>query len=645
MQKNKEPKRYEGVENRVQLLAVTLTLAFAGLLYQFWQLQVVRLDEFKEAAQNNRVREERLKSDRGVIYGRHDVILADNQAGVDVVFVPGEAPEENRESVARRLAAMLDVSPEDLVERTQRFKHAPFTQIPVKRDVSHFETVRIAERSFELPGVYAVVRPQRRYHYGETAGQILGFLGEISPAELDARDGYYMGDLVGKAGIERIYEDRLHGKDGYAVVTKYAWGRPQLRTDRSGVPIVAARDSHGHLLSEEAPRKDPESGNPIHLTLDIDLQRYCEELLKGQIGAIAVLNAETGAVLALASVPTYDPSVFVTRGRDRERIDLLKGGDTNPMRNRAYQEQYPPGSVFKVMLASAALEEGVIDRNTTFYCPGSFKLNPNSHVWHCWKRHGHGTVSVVDALAFSCDVFFYNVGLKLGPNRISEWAHKMGLGRDSGIDLPVEVPGLIPDEAWKIRINEGKPEWEQRWYPGETVNLSIGQGSCATTPLQNAIMMACIVNDGYCVRPYLNEALGPHLSERILSDETLEIVRAGMRKCVEKGPPAPSGTGNRARIPGVEILGKTGSAQIMSLENHEQFATEEEIPYEWRDHAWFVAGVLDREPKIALCILVEHGHHGSSAAAPFAKDIIEFFYANEALRNDPSDARMVREAR
>jgi penicillin-binding protein 2 len=383
----------------------------------------------------------------------------------------------------------------------------------------------------------------------------------------------------------------------------------------------------------------------VSLTLDIELQRYCEQLLKGELGAIAVLNADTGAVLAMASVPTYDPSVFVTRGRDRERLELLKGGDTKPMRNRAYQEQYPPGSVYKVMLAAAALEEGIIDRNTTHYCPGSFRLNPGGRAWNCWRRHGHGSVAVVDALAFSCDVFFYNVGIKLGVDKINEWSHKMGLGVPTGIDLPAEVVGLIPNREWKAALNADKPVWEQNWYPGETVNLSIGQGSCTTTPLQNAVMMASVVNEGYCVRPYLNEELGPRLSERIFSEETLEIVRDGLRKCVQKGPPAPTGTGNRAHIAGVDVIGKTGTAQIMSLKHHEQFKTEEDIPYRWRDHAWFVAGVLDREPKLAICILVEHGHHGSSAASPFAKDIIEFFYAKEAEYNDAQGVHLAREHR
>ncbi|MFP4501145.1 MAG: penicillin-binding protein 2 [Candidatus Hydrogenedentota bacterium] len=657
MARQKEPKRYQGVEARVQLLALVMALVFAALLYQFWHLQVVRLAEFREAAETNRVREERLKSGRGIIYGRHNTILADNRAGVDILFVPGEVPEEERAAVASRLATLLDVPAEELHAQLAQYKHAPFTQIPVKRDVSKLDTVRVAERSYDLPGGNTVVHPQRRYLYGETGGQVLGYLGEINPRELEAWDGYHMGDLIGKSGIERIYEQHLHGEDGYAVVTKYARGRPQLRTDRRGMPMVAARDSHGHLLMEEAPRTEPKPGEPLYLTLDIALQAQCEALLKagantpgeprteGEVGAIVVLDAETGAVLALASQPTYDPSVFVTRGRDRERMELLEARDPNPMRNRGYMEQYPPGSIFKVMLAAAALEEGIITKDTTFFCPGHFKLTPSGRRWHCWKRSGHGRMNVVEALAFSCDVFFYNVGKELGPDRIAKWAHAMGLGIKTGIDLPSEVTGLVPDRAWKRERNADKPVWDQRWYPGETINLSIGQGNCATTPLQNAVMTACIVNGGYRVRPHLNRALGPDNSERLLSDSTLAIVREGMRLCVEKGPPAPSGTGHRAHIPDMHVLGKTGSAQVMALKHHEDYATEDDIPYKFRDHAWFVAGVLDRQPKIAVCVLIEHGHHGSSAASPVAKEVIEFFYANEAAHKNQRALRLAREVR
>ena len=637
----KKPLRYEGVERRINWVALLLALAFSVLVIQLWRLQVVYMVRYEELAEENRVRPERLKSDRGVIYGRGNRVLADNRASADIVLVPGECPQERHEEVAATLEELLGVPKAALLEKTARHKREPFTQIPVKRDVAKSDRVRVEEHSFRLPGVFCVVHPQRRYLHGTTAGQVLGYLGEIAPGELERLEkrGYVMGDLVGRDGLERMYEDVLHGRDGYMVVTKYASGRPQLRTDKRGVPYIAQCDSRGQILvEEEGLRKDPRPGKPLYLTLDIDLQAKCEMLLAGRMGAIAVLEAGTGAVLALASSPGYDPSVFVTRGHDQERIDLLTETKPKRMLHRAYRENYPPGSVFKVVLAAAALEEGAITPETTFFCPGYFQINNRGRKWQCWKRGGHGSVAVVEALAFSCDVFFYNVGLRLGADRIAEWGHKLGLGVRSGIDLPGEITGLIPDRAWKARRNVGKPVWEQKWYPGETVNLSIGQGSASTTPLQNAVMIACIANGGYRVRPYLNAGLGAQRSEQLFSDATLEVVRKGLRLCVDKGPPAPTGTGHNAHIPGFHVLGKTGSAQILALKHHEKYEKEEDIPEALRDHAWFVAGVLDREPKIALCVLVEHGHHGSSVAAPLAKEIIEFFYRQQR----PSDTLLAK---
>lgn len=634
MPSTKKPLRYEGIEQRLNLVALGVAVAFVLLCVQFWRLQIVNLQYFQEMAEDNRVWPKRLKSDRGVIYGRNDVVLADNRASTDVVLVPGDCPAERLEDVCLRLERLLGVSHEALLQEVERLKREPFTQIPVKCDISKADRIRVEEHSYALPGVLTVANPQRRYLYGETAGQLLGFLAEIGPEALAAqKDKYFLGDLIGYDGVESVYERILHGEDGYMVVTKYASGRPQLRTDRRGMPYIAERDSLGHRLAEEAGRrKDPVAGDPVFLTLDIELQAACESFLAGEVGAIVVLEAETGAILAMASTPGYDPSVFVSRNQERERMSLLQGAKPNRMLSRAFRENYPPGSIFKVMLATAALEEGVIKPETTFFCPGHFQINGQGRRWNCWKKGGHGSVNVVEALAFSCDVFFYNVGLKLGVDKISEWSRKMSLGRKTGIDLPAEVPGLIPDREWKAALNADKPVWEQNWYPGETVNLSIGQGSASTTPLQDAVMIACIVNGGYRVRPYLNRQRGPELSEKFISDRTLETVTKGLRLCVEKGPPAPTGTGHAVYIPGMAIIGKTGSAQIMALEHHKQFKTEEDIPYEFRDHAWFVAGVLDREPKIAVCVLVEHGHHGSSAAAPLAKQVIQFFYEHEPTR-------------
>lgn len=641
MSGSKDQKKYDGAERRIHLVAILIMLAFSVLCFQFWRLQILNLSQFSEMAEANRVRQKRLDAPRGVIYGRDEVVLADNRASADIVFVPGDCPKEQIPEVCATLEALIGVSPERLLAQIESSRRQPFSQIPVKRDVSKADRIRIEENSFSLPGVYTVVQPQRRYLYAETAGQLLGYLGEINQRELEEHEGYNMGDLIGRTGLEQMYEDVLRGHDGYMLVTKYATGSPQFRTDRYGVPYIAKRDSHGHLLSEEGLRQPPRAGNPLYLTLDIDLQQYCENLLKGEVGAIVVLDADTGAVYALASTPTYDPSVFVTRGRSQERQELLNEAHPRRMRNRAFQEQYPPGSVFKIMMAAAALEEGKINDRTGHHCPGFYQLPGVERRWRCHVRYGHGHVNVYEALAYSCDVYFYNVGINLGIDKISEWAHRMGLGEPTGIDLPGEIPGIIPDKEWKARMNADKSVWEQRWYPGETVNLSIGQGGASTTPLQNAVMMACIVNGGYRVTPYLNASRPSERSEKILSDTTVESVRRGLQMCVDKMDP-PRGTGRRAHIPGMVVLGKTGTAQIMSLKHHEQYATAADIPYHKRDHAWFVAGVLDREPRISLCVLIEHGHQGGEVASPYAKDVITYFY--DRIEHSESTRRSIQVA-
>jgi len=617
---------------RLLLVAITIVFSMSILIFRLWTIQVRDAELYREKAENNRVWPQRIKADRGKIISQDGVILADNRPSTDLIFVPGDCLPELYKEVAINLEKLLNVPSVWVLDQIENFKSEPFTQIVIKRDIARSDWIRIEENNFRLPGVYITVQPQRRYPIGNVAGQIIGYLNEINQEELDSlSEQYFPGDFIGRTGIEKYYESWLKGIDGYMTVTKYASGRPQLRTDRYGNLLLARKDTRGHLLSEETGlRQSPIPGNNLILTLNIELQKFCENLLANQIGSIVVLDADTGAVLAMANSPTYDPNVFVTKGKDTERLELLQNKQPNRMINRAISEQYPPGSVFKVFLAATALEKGIITPQTTFFCPGRFKIGGTGREWKCWQKFGHGSVTVREALAYSCDVFFYNAGLKLGVDNISEYCHKIGLGEKTGIDLPNEVPGLIPDREWKARMNAHKPIWEQKWYQGDTVNLSIGQGSCATTPLQNAMLIATIINGGHRVFPHLNSNfVPPEPEEQIFSKKTLDTVIEGMKLCVEPIGKSPAGTGKPARVDGITVIGKTGSAQIVSLEHQKKYKSEEEIPWEMKDHAWFVAGVIDQQPKIALCVLIEHGHHGSSAAAPFAKQVIEFFYKKE----------------
>jgi penicillin-binding protein 2 len=627
-----QKKRYEGFESRIRLLTILLVVSLGILTARLWHFQVVQGAKYAYVAEQQRLMNERLQSPRGVIYGRDEsIVLADNRAANDLVLTPALCRDSDQ--VVDQLSELIAVDSEKLrkdITAAER-NNAPYEQIIVKRDITRTELKRVEEMSFALQGVYTVARPQRRYYYNETAGQIIGWMNEIDRKEWQRlRPNYHMGDMIGRSGLEMMYEDILKGDDGSMIVSRYNGSIPQLKTDARGVPYVE-KDSKGRALKVEK-RVEPVAGGSIYTTLDIGLQRETERILEGIIGAVVILDADTGEILTMASTPGYDPSVFVTNSPNRNRlVQAAMDEKLKPTVSRAYQFQYPPGSVFKVLLAIAALEEGVITENTTYGCSGLFHLPGVKRPWRCWRLRygGHGGVSVVDALAYSCDVFFYNVGRDLGPEKIKEWSSKLGLGVKTGIDLPLEVTGLIPDPDWKKeqQLAAGKTEsWDLKWYPGETINMSIGQGAVATTPLQNAVLMAVVLNGGRRVTPFLNMEMGPRVSESFVSEETLRIVIAGLRKCVERDRPAPTGTGKEAKIEGLDILGKTGTAQVAGLQHVRHYAIEEDIPYELRDHALFISGVTDQKPRIAISVIIEHGLHGSSAAAPVVKQIYEYFY-------------------
>ncbi len=643
-------KRFDGFSNRTKWFSTTLICASVVIILRLAFLQLMQGDIYANQADSQRIYPIQLKAQRGPIFGRdRSIVLASNRAACDLILVPKEC-EGQEEAVCRRLESLIGINASNLIAEVKRNERKKFTQIPVKRDISRRELTRVEEMAFALPGVFTVVSSQRRYLYKETAGQIMGWINEIGKDELDRMPGYSRGDVIGRDGLEKSYENSLKGKDGQMWVSRYNMGTPMLRTDSYGNPLMTP-DQHGRKVTWDQVgrevtleyRDDPTPGRPIFVTLDMDLQAKAEEVLRNAVqagaeneavrGAIVVLNANTGEILAMASLPGYDPNVFVDAAgsvRDSEGLSprerLLSHDSLKRMRNRAYQERYPPGSIFKVMMAVAALEEGVINEHTTFFCPGHFSLGNTR--WACWSKGGHGTIAVENALAFSCDVFFYNVGLKLGIERIKKWSSLLGLGELTGVDLPREDTGLVPSPEWKAAFYPNLNEWDRAWQPGETVNLAIGQGHCAITPLQAAVMVAAIVNGGHIVRPYLNAGENPVVSEQIISDKTLDIVRRGMLKCVNKKDP-PSGTGKLAYIEGLDIIGKTGTAQVVSKSAYENLK-EEKIPYALRDHAWFVAGVLNQDPPIAIAVLFEHGLHGSAGATPLAHDVIEYFYQQRA---------------
>ena len=637
---------------RLFLVMGVIALGIIVLIGRLWYFQIVRGEFNAELSVTQKLHTERLKGPRGRIYTRDpNVLLADTRPARDVIVIPAECEEPD--VVAEHLAALLNVDGEglrdeirahingDVIKKGEKLngrtfgkneKLLPFGQVFVKRDINRWELGRLSEEIYALPGVHVMVRPQRIYLHGKTAGQLLGYLGEINETEL-ARlaPAYNMGDVIGKTGLELLHESTLHGSDGSVIVSRYAslHSRPQLSTDDIGTPFVAI-DTRGRQLKETF-RQDPVPGKPLRVTLDLELQQVAERLLVGEIGSLVALNANTGEILAMASSPGFDPNTFVTRGRSQERIELLND-KTRPMENRAYRYEYAPGSVFKIAVAIAALEEGVITADTRYSCHGrTDRLGLN-----CWRHRygGHGSVNVVDALAQSCDVFFYEVGLALGIERLHDWGIKLGMARPTGVDLIGERPGLVPSQEWKrSTLKPGDPKWKGKLYEAEIAMIAIGQSYTLATPLQNAQLLALVVNGGRRITPHINLDRKDLEDEVVCSSRTAAIVQEGLRQCIVREK-VPSGTGTIAQIEGLDVIGKTGSAQMVSIAKQKEFGAEENIPYELRDHAWFVAGVLDRDPPLAVCAMVEHGHHGNTAAGPPARDLLRYFYERPVPPDD-----------
>jgi penicillin-binding protein 2 len=498
--------------------------------------------------------------------------------------------------VVTRIAQTLGTGEAGIRERLARHR-VPYQPVVVRADADIGAVAALEARRLELPEVSVEVVPLRFYPLAAAAAHALGRVGEISERQLESPrfEGLEAGALVGQAGIEAQYNRNLMGRDGYRRV------------------VVNSRG----LEVAEAHREPPEDGPAFTLSLDASLQMAAERAFAGRSGSAVALDPQTGEILAMTSTPAYDPNAFAT-GIDPELWTSLASDPETPLMNRVIQGQYAPGSTFKIVTATAALEEGVITPETTFYCPGQIRLYKK--VFHCHLAGGHGRVDVRQALAKSCNVFFYQVGVRLEIDRIAAWAKRLGLGEPTGVDLPHELGGLMPSPEWKLRVQKAP------WYPGETVSVAIGQGQVTVTPLQMARVAAVIANGGRLVRPHLVRSAGggviaPEPPQPLgISEETLAVVKEGLRAVVA------GGTGWRARLRRVEVCGKTGSAQVVSRELLESSPDDPSL----LPHGWFVAFAPADRPRIALAVLVEHGGSGGAAAAPVARTILARFFSREA---------------
>ncbi len=590
-------------KQRLVRIAFCIAGAFLVLFIRLFYLQVIQGEELRRLSENNCIRLQSTNPSRGLIFDRNGSLLVDNRPAFDLNIVLKDA--KPLAPTVKKLAKYVGVPESDLMAKIESNKTvSSYKPILLKKDIGRDALAAIEVRKFDLPGVFVDVKPRRHYIEQQTAAHLIGYLSEINPDELSSGEypGYTVGDQIGKFGVEKTFEPFLQGKRG---------GR-QVEVNVMGQVVRVLKTV------------DAQPGNNIYLTIDLKVQKTAEALLKGKAGAVAVMDPQTGQILALASSPSFDPNIFVD-GMSHEQWDALVSNPSRPLENKAVQGEYPPGSTFKIVTAMAGLQEGVIDKDTTFFCPGFYKYG--NRVYRCWKHSGHGDVNVVQALAQSCDVFFYQVGQKLGVDRLAEYAAASGLGSPTHINLDHEARGLIPTSRWKKR------RMGVEWQGGETLSVAIGQGYDLATPLQMLALIAAVGNGGYLYKPLILKSVRTPEGSVVLeskrqlvgrlpvSRQNLEIIKEGLKEVVNN----PKGTAWRAaHIEGLDISGKTGTSQIVGRSSDRK-ASPKESSNQFEPHAWFVAYAPSDNPKIAVSVIVEHGGHGSSAAAPIAKEIIETY--------------------
>jgi penicillin-binding protein 2 len=604
-----DPVSAEFFRGRLIKARVIVLAAFAVLFLQLWLLQIVWGPSFRKQSENNRLRLRDITPFRGIIKDRNGEVLASNRPSFDLYVTPKDV--DDSVMLVDKISELTGTEQHLVTDRLEAgARRSYFRPVVLKRDISRDEVALLEAHRFNLPGIMVEAKPVRYYLYGTLASHLLGYMGEISDREL--KSGQYPdakpGDMIGKAGVESSWQETLAG----------TVGAESLEVDAVGRIIK--------VLS----RRPPVAGKNLWLTIDRRLQSAAENALAGKKGAIVAMEPSTGRILAMASSPPFEPNIFV-EGIQKASWEELVGSEEFPLQNRAISGQYPPGSVFKIVVALAALEEGIIDPREHVFCPGSYSLG--GHEFRCWKKHGHGSVDLHRAIVESCDVYFYNVGRRLGVDAIASYARRLGLGVQTGIDLMNEKAGLVPTTAWKQR------RMGDVWHQGETISVSIGQGYVLVTPLQIARMISSVFNGGILYKPQvalcIEEENGkkvrffePEAVGRIeISPKALEIVRKALVGAVNE----PGGTGSKAALKDVLSAGKTGTAQVIRISRDDEKRSEEDLPDKMRDHAWFAGVAPADNPRIAIAVIIENSGHGGRVAAPVAGELFSAYLQLEEV--------------
>ena len=598
---------------RLAMLQYVIVAVFCVLAVSFWVFQVVQHAKFDEMAENNHQRTLALRAPRGLVFDRDGKVLVENRHSYSVSIVREHT--KNIQRTIQLLAGVLGIDESRIREIVDRHRREPsYRPITIVQDATLAQVAAVTARrlDFELPDVMVEQVPTRRYPE-MLAAHLFGYVGEANDSQVSGDEGLRSGDIVGKSGIEKVYNTLLMGDDGARRVVVNSVGR-EIRT------------------LEEEPATE---GKRLALTVDYDLQKALEDGFKwsGFNGASVIMDPHTGEVLAFTSVPSYDPNAFAAGPVAPATWASLNSDELKPLQDRAIQGRYSPGSTFKMAVATAALEEGVITPDFKVYCPGHATFFGRSFQCSLSDGRGHGLIDMRQALEHSCNVYFYTVGNMVGIDKIHKWATLLGLGEKTGIDLPNEVQGLVPSPEWK------RERFKEKWYAGETISVSIGQGAVVLTPVSMAVYISTIANGGTRLTPHLLKAIddgtgwkdvkppAPRSTVQ-LKPATIQAIRDGLWMVVNG-----SGTGGLARLAGYDVSGKTGTAQVISLEGSR--AAKGRTDKDLRDNGWFVFFAPRDNPQIAGVVFVEHGGHGGVTAAPIAKHVLETFFAKHEGRPLP----------
>jgi len=577
-----------------------LFLFFSVLSIRIWYLQILKGDEVEKFSRNNRIRNIRIAPPRGRILDRNGKGIVINRSSFDLYVVPSDIKALDK--LLRFLSPLLSIDKQELEKRIySSYDNQKFNQVLIERDITRDQLAILESRRDSFPWVFVEVSKIREYPYGKLGANFLGYVGKTTRDDLKEYKDLTGFDLIGKSGLEKSYQNYLKGSPGYNQKVTDAFGR-EIRSS---------------VYETDINLKESDPGSDLILTIDLDLQLEVEKILSEYTAAVVVMNVSSGEILSMVSSPSFDPSIFV-KGVDSENWKKLTSDKSYPLMNRVTRGLYPPGSVYKIVTAAAALEEKVIDHNSRFYCPGHFKLG--GKTFRCWKSSGHGWVDIHRAIVESCDVFFYEVSQKVGIDKIHKYSRLMGYGDLTGLDI-AEKSGISPDKSWK------KKRLNKPWYKGDTVNVSIGQGFLSVTPLQVAVMTSAIANGGYKVKPHFVKDVISSKGEQLykykenkksieVEDKYISIIRQAMIGVVNQD----NGTAKGARLQNIEVAGKTGTAQVVALDSIKLKNKK------YDHHAWFTSFAPANSPEIAVTVLVEHGGKGGAVASPIAKRVLESYF-------------------